>query len=174
MRRLGVLLLALGLLPLSACVERSQPDQAAAVRLRRYILDAPPDIAHPLAVSFGDQVRLLGYQVEPAGALAPGQPFTLTMYWQCDRRPEAGWQLFTHLLDERGQRLPGGHADSLGPLRETSSGRPALPPSGWRAGKVYVDEQPLRVPDSAGAEVTVTVGLWRGEQRLPVTPPAPD
>ncbi len=172
MNRAAAPLLALTLLASSACVERSQPGQAAAVRLRRHILDAPPPIAHPLDVSFGGKVRLIGYELEPAGAIAPGQPFTVTMLWQCDERIEPGWQLFTHLLDEHGQRLPGGHVDQVGPLREVSSGRPALPPSEWRPGKVYRDEQPLRMPASATGTVSISVGLWREDQRMPTTPPA--
>ena len=165
--------LACLLLSLAGCVERSRSGSNAA-RLAHYILDEPPaSIPHPSALVYGDKIRLLGYKLDPEGPLRPGQDFRLTLYWQCDDRLDGGWQLFTHLLDDRGNRLPGGHFDNAGPLRENSSGRQALPPSDWRRGKVYVDEQPLRIPDEVGERVEIAVGIWRDDQRLPVAPPAP-
>lgn len=164
--------LLLLLLSLVGCVERSKSGSNAA-RLSHYILDEPPAIAHPSDLSFGGKIRLLGYKLDPEGPLHPNQEFKVTFYWQCDERLDGGWQLFTHLVDDRGNRLPGGHFDNTGPLRETSSGRQALPPSDWRRGKVYVDEQPLRMPDEAAGQVTIAVGIWRDAQRLPVAPAAP-
>jgi len=160
-------------LALAGCVERGRSGSNAA-RLAHYILDEPPPvIAHRDERVFGEKIRLLGHRIDPEGPLRPGQEFKLTLYWQCDERLDGGWQLFTHLLDEQGNRVPGGHFDNTGPLRETSSGRQALPPSDWRRGKVYVDEQPLRMPDEAGPRVALAVGIWREDQRLPVSPPAP-
>ncbi|MCU0655099.1 MAG: carbohydrate-binding family 9-like protein [Polyangiaceae bacterium] len=168
-------LAALALLPLAlaGCVERSRSSSNAA-RLALYILDEPPaQIPHPTPLVFGEKIRLLGYKLDPEGPLKPGQEVKLSLYWQCEGRLDGGWQLFTHLLDEQGNRLPGGHFDNAGPLRETSSGRQALPPSDWKQGKIYVDEQPLRIPDEAGPRVALAVGIWREDQRLPVAPPAP-
>lgn len=168
--RLFSLVVACGAL---SCVESSKPNEGSA-RLSMYVLDAPPPvIPQRTELVFGDKIRLLGYKVEPAGPLRPGQDFKLTMYWQCDERLDGDWQLFTHLLDEHGNRLAGGHVDNVGPLRDASSGRQALPPGDWRKGKVYVDEQPLRVPADAGAEFSVAVGIWRDDQRLKVVPPDP-
>lgn len=166
-------LLALLSLALPGCVERSRSGSNAA-RLSLYILDEPPAaLPHRDEQVFGDKIRLLGHKIDPEGPLRPGQEFKLTLYWQCDERLDGGWQLFTHLLDERGNRVPGGHYDNTGPLREVSSGRQALPPSDWRKGKVYVDEQTLRLPDEVAPRVALAVGIWREDQRLPVAPPSP-
>lgn len=167
------LFLLLGPLAIAGCVERSKPGEGAA-RLSVYVLDAPPPvIPHGTPLVFGEKIRLLGYKIEPEGVIKPGADFKLTMYWQCDERLDGDWQLFTHLLDAQGNRLPGGHLDNVGPLRDASSGRQALPPADWRKGKIYVDEQPLRMPSEAPPEVAVAVGLWRDDQRLKVAPADP-
>jgi hypothetical protein len=44
-----------------------------------------------------------------------------------------------------------------------------LGPERWEKGKVYVDEQTYKVPtEVTGAEVTVYVGIWKGDARLRV------
>lgn len=170
MRRWLLLLL---LCSFTGCVERSKSGSNTA-RLSQYILNEPPAvIPHPNEFSFGGKIRLLGHQITPEGSLRPGQNFKLTLYWQCDERLDGGWQLFTHLLDSYGNRLQEGHFDNVGPLREVSSGRQALPPSDWRRGKVYVDEQPLRVPADASGQISIAVGIWRDSQRLQVSPATP-
>ncbi len=128
----------------------------------------PSDIQHRLFVDFGGKVHLLGYNIEPKGVVAPGQKFKLTMFWQPVARLGPGWQLFTHILDARGQTIA--NDDNEGPLRKLDGKTQALPPSNWQPGKVYVDEQEIEVPDKTNSpEVIVTVGVWRdGGLRLDV------
>jgi hypothetical protein len=135
-------------------------------RLKPYVLDsAPADIPHRLDVNFENKVHLIGYKFEPELA-HPGEATTLTYYWRCDDTLEDGWMLFTHTKDEGNGKL--GNLDFTGPIREQkSNGRMVLGPDRWEKGKVYLDVQPYTVPsDVTGAEVTILVGVWKGESRL--------
>ena len=136
-------------------------------KLKAYVLDAPPaDIPHKLDVNFENKVHIIGYKFEPETA-RPGQETKLTYYWRCDDTVEEGWRLFTHTKDEGSGKL--GNLDDVGPLREDRNGHQLLGPERWEKGKVYVDEQTYKVPaDVAGAEVTVMVGVWKGDARLRV------
>jgi hypothetical protein len=158
----------------AGCVESSKSNQQNAARLAAYILDAPPAVPHKLDLNYEGKIRLLGYKIEPEGRLAPGTDVQLTLYWQCDERLDEGWQLFTHLLDERGVRLAAGNLDNTGPLRDTSSGTQALPPSSWKRGKIYVDEQRFALPADAAGELRLVTGIWKGDGRLRILGPGGD
>ena len=135
-------------------------------KLKPYILDsAPADIPHRLDVNFENKVHLVGYKFDPESA-HPGQEVKLTYYWHCDDSVEDGWLLFTHTKDEGNSKL--GNLDNVGPLRELRNGaHQALGPERWEKGKYYVDEQTYKVPeDVAGSEVTIYVGVWKGDARL--------
>ncbi len=136
--------------------------------LQANVLDAvPTDIQHRLFIDFGGKVHLLGYNIDPAGVVAPGHKFKLTMYWQPVSQLGPGWRLFTHILDTRGRLI--GNDDNVGPLRKITDKHQALPPGDWQRGKVYVDEQEIEVPaKTESPEITVAVGIWRGSTRLDV------
>ncbi len=49
------------------------------------------------------------------------------------------------------------------------AGEQALAPSSWQPGKVYVDEQEFEMPRGiSDSEVTIVVGVWKGNARLSV------
>ena len=59
--------------------------------------------------------------------------------------------------------------DFDGPLREPRNNRQLLGPDRWEKGKYYVDEQTWKLPDwVSGPDVTVMVGVWKGDARLRV------
>jgi hypothetical protein len=134
-------------------------------RLKAYVLDsAPADIPHKLDVNFENKLHIIGYKLEPELA-RPGQETKITYYWRCDDTVDEGWRLFTHTKDEGNGKL--GNLDDKGPLREDRGGHQILGPDRWEKGKVYVDEQSYQVPsDVAGSEVSVMVGIWKGDSRL--------
>jgi hypothetical protein len=152
---------------LAGCVGGSKGVSAEdKEKLKPYILDTPPaDMPHKLDVNFENKVRLIGYKFDPETA-RPGQEVKLTYYWRADDTVDDGWLLFTHTKDEGSGKM--GNLDFVGPLREQRGGsHQALGPDRWEKGKVYVDEQTYKVPDDVtGAEVTVFVGIWKGDARL--------
>jgi len=134
-------------------------------KLKAYVLEAPPaDLPHKLDVNFENKAHLIGYKFEPEMA-RPGQDVKLTYYWRSDDTLEDGWLLFTHTKDEGSGKM--GNLDFVGPIREERNGRQVLGPERWEKGKVYVDEQTYKVPaEVTGSEVTVFVGIWKGDARL--------
>ncbi len=134
-------------------------------RLKAYVLDAPPaDLPHKLDVNFENKVRLIGYRFDPETA-KPGDEAKLTYYWRSDDTLDDGWLLFTHVRDEGNGKL--GNLDFDGPIREARNGHQVLGPEHWEKGKIYVDEQTYKVPsDAVGGEITILVGVWKGDARL--------
>jgi hypothetical protein len=151
----------------AGCVNRSS-DRAAKERLKAYILDAPPEkLSTRLGTDFDGKVELVGASVEPSGSVKPGQEVTVTLYWKSKQKLDSGWQLFTHVLDAAGERTL--NLDNVGALREAKNGKQALPPSSWDPGKVYADRQTFRVPAGfKGNRLTVSTGIWRGNERLSI------
>jgi hypothetical protein len=150
----------------AACVGGSKGLSAEdKEKLKAYVLDAPPaNIPHKLDVNFENKVHLIGYKFEPETA-RPGQETKLTYYWRCDDTVDDGWLLFTHTKDEGNGKM--GNLDFVGPIRESKGSHQAMGPDRWEKGKVYVDEQTYKVPDDiSGSEVTVFVGIWKGDARL--------
>ena len=148
------------------CIRRSDDSaKESAQRLRRFILDKEPHVAHRLNVDFSGYVKLLGYAISPEGPVRPGTATKLTLYWSSQKRLDKGWKLFTHVLDGSGTRIL--NIDNVGPLREGPNERQALAPSLWVPGKIYVDEQPLTIPsDPKGGKLRIVAGLWKGNRRL--------
>ncbi len=162
-----------GALMATGCVggsnDVSKEDKEA---LKAYILDkAPGNIPHKLNINFDNKVTLLGYRIEPEGVLHPNQKVKLTLYWRSDKKVDAGWNLFTHVLDGSGERIL--NIDNVGPLRQMRDTHQALGPSGWTPGKVYVDEQDFTVPAKVRTDkIQVVTGIWKDNDRLkPISGP---
>jgi hypothetical protein len=159
---------ALAALGAAACVGGKKGAAAEdKERLKSYILDAPPsDIPHKLDVNFENKIRLIGYRAEPAMA-KPGTEVKLTYYWKCEDPLDDGWQLFTHVQADGSERAE--NLDNVGPLRELKGDRQVLSPDKWERGKVYIDEQSYRVPDTvSGESITVYLGVYKGDTRLKI------
>jgi hypothetical protein len=108
---------------------------------------------------------------------------SLTLYWQRTGKLDAGWKLFTHLLDTKGRQIA--QFDTAGPLRAGSSPDvQALGPSDWEIGKIYVDKLNFRIPRTLergdkdvrleSESVIVAVGVWKDRARLDVLGGAAD
>jgi hypothetical protein len=152
---------------LSACVEQApELTQAEREQLREHILTAAPDPQHDLDISFENRVRLVGYDVD-VETVTPGQAFTITWYWHAQRQLDAEWQIFTHLVDGRGEnRL---NQDREGRVRELYQ------PGRWREGEYIKDVQRVTLPADWGSDrVVFYLGLWNGPHRLSVSRGAND
>ena len=169
--RRGLAALTLSCALLTACVggsTESHDSKQASARLKNFVLNAAPaDIGTPVGADFNGKLKLIGARVDPTGTVRPGERVKLTLYWQVQKQLDAGWNLFTHVVDASGERVL--NVDNVGPLREIRAGSQALPPSDWQAGKVYVDEQVFTLPASIKTDkIQILTGIWKGDERLKI------
>lgn len=100
---------------------------------------------HALRATFGDSIVLLGYDAPLQ--VAPGQTFTVTLFWQALASIPTDAKVFVHLF------APGGE------LVAQHDGQPVnwtYPTTVWRAGDFILDRHPL----------TLSLELPRGDYRL--------
>lgn len=130
---------------------------------RRVVSTTAPTPQHALNYNFGGKVTLLGYDISSQDA-RPGSTLTLTWYWRVDASTGDGWRLFTHLDDATNPRV---NKDNEGEVRR------AYQPERWRRGEFITDRQTIEIPGDWDAPVVrVHIGLWKGDERLPLTAPA--
>jgi hypothetical protein len=121
-----------------------------------------PSIAHPLDVTFGEQIALIGYDLDRTEMRA-GESVTLTLVWRALTAPDADYTVFTHLLDPSGVQRGGRDSTPLNGAYNTSR---------WIADEVIVDTYviPLEAGGPPG-EYSIEMGLYRFDSgaRLPVS-----
>ena len=115
--------------------------------------------AQPLDARLGEQLRVLGYDLSPP-TLHQGETATLVTHFEVQGRIQAGWNLFFHLEGPGGFR----NLDHV-PVEGT------YPMERWRPGQHIRDRLPITFTGAMppGA-YPVYVGLFKGNQRAPVTP----
>ncbi|HRQ40644.1 MAG TPA: glycosyltransferase family 39 protein [Chloroflexota bacterium] len=112
--------------------------------------NAEPEVV--TAVQFGDQLKLLGYDYDPAAQ-------TITLYWQVLAPLTADYTTFVHILDEQGQIIT------------QADGQPqmgAYPTSLWDVGEMVADDKKISLP-VPGEDFRLAVGVYLLEtgERLP-------
>jgi hypothetical protein len=120
-----------------------------------------PPIEHPLQANLGDQVELLGYDLDRT-AVGPGGTLHLTLYWRALSEMETSYTVFTHLLDRTTQIR--GQQDNP-PVNGT------YPTTLWVPGEVVADPYAIKVDaDAPSGTHAIEIGLYVPEtgQRLPV------
>ncbi|MBL7183422.1 MAG: glycosyltransferase family 39 protein [Anaerolineae bacterium] len=120
-----------------------------------------PAIQHPLEVNLGNEVELLGYDLDRTSA-KPGESLHLTLYWRALGSVDASYTVFTHLLDSESRIW--GQKDSV-PKAGT------YPTTLWVEGEVIADEYEIVVkPDAPPGQYVIEVGMYlpQSGQRLPV------
>lgn len=112
---------------------------------------APPALSSPVRAVFGDQIALVGYDVG-SEALAPGEPFELTLRWQALRTPDANYQVSLRLMDPEGRAV---WQTGWRPFDDY------YPTRWWTVGRTEYDRQRLAVPASlaTGSPLCLEVGL---------------
>ncbi len=121
---------------------------------------------YPLDVAWGEQIRLLGYDIAQE-EVAPGSRVQVTLYWQALNEMEARYTAFVHLL---GEENPAGG----GPLWGQKDAEPCAgfyPTAVWRAGEIIRDEISFDVAaDAPPGTYDLAAGFytWPDFQRLPV------
>ena len=124
---------------------------------------APPP-GHVVEGRFGDQVRMLGYDVT-SDRVSRGGELEVTLHFKV-LAPLDGVRLFSHLIGPSGfMNLD--HVPARG----------AHPVAEWRVGETVRDRFSIRIPStfSPGTH-TLLAGFWQpaGNRRLPISPAAQD
>ncbi len=94
-----------------------------------------PSMAHVLNASLGQPVKLLGYDLDPAG---------VTLYWQAVAALDISYSVFVHALDPAGTITSQVDSPPLGGARPTT---------GWLPGEVLADRYNLPLGGAAALEV---------------------
>jgi hypothetical protein len=113
-----------------------------------------PPTAHPLTVTLGHRLELLGYDLS-TDSVAPGETLTLTLTWRALTEMETDYTVFTHLLAADGSMA--GQQD-----RQPIWG--SYPTSLWARGEVVTDVYTIPVsPTAAPGEHQLEVGMYVAE-----------
>lgn len=158
---LRVLSLLLCLSLVHGCVERRRSLTAAELeQLRPYISRSAPRPQHPLRAKLGNEAELIGYDLSSERWMK-GTKLVVTWYWHALADIDDGYGLFTHLSAPDGSHRSG--VDSAGIIRRLYA------PSRWNAGEYIRDVQEITLPeDFPGEAAALFVGIYKGEERLPV------
>jgi len=110
-----------------------------------------PSPTHPLNVTIGEGIRLLGYDL-PADEARPGESIDLPLYWQCLARMDTSYTVFVHLVGPNGQTYE--QQDSI-----PWQGR--LPTTYWLAGEVIEDQYTVPLsPDAPKGTYSLVIGVY--------------
>jgi len=121
----------------------------------------PGRVSHPLAVTFGDRVRLLGYDIQPVKPASQQSEVRLTLYWQAMREMDENYTVFRHIVGQDGKLA--GQEDSW--PRDGD-----YPTSFWMRGEVVKDESIIPFSTEAGpGAYHIELGLYDAAtlERLP-------
>jgi cellulose/xylan binding protein with CBM9 domain len=149
---------------ISGCVERTSTYATAekSDKVAEFIKDrAPQKIEHRLDADFDGKLMLLGYDLV-GDKVKPGGIIKVTWYWQVKAVTGPGWRLFTHVLDANEKSRI--NRDKIGPIRKN------FQPEHWKPGMFIQDIQEIKLPNSWDSDaVDLRVGLWKEQDRMPVT-----
>ena len=154
---------------------RDAPDGPVTYRLHDFVrafdaattpekaLPPPPRDYVPVEATLDDQVRLIGYRLDPSQAahLAPGGSVELTLYWEALAPLERSYHVFTHLYRD-GEMW--GQADSIPQCG-------LWPTLRWQPGEVVADRYRLTLrTDTPSGPIPLTVGMYTlpDGTRLPI------
>lgn len=119
-----------------------------------------PEMAREVNRRFGSSIVLVGYTLVPEAEMTPGQALDLTLYWQASERVYERYTAFTHVIDERGEKV--GQKDD-----EPQRGyRPTVL---WQPGETIVDTLEIPISSTAGpGTYRIVTGMYNSvtQQRL--------
>lgn len=139
----------------SAVLGELAPDE----RPRRF---DPPPVANATDARFGEDIRLLGYELQTDGAY-PGGALHLTLVWQAIATPADNYTVFNHVQGLDGQQKGQFDSPPVGDAWLTET---------WLPGEVIVEERDIPIDAAASpGPARLIVGLYTADdlQRLPVT-----
>lgn len=140
-------------------------------RDHRFDPPTPPDgtatsaveIWHPIDADFGDQARLVAWQLDASRPATPGGSLPLVLHWQALAPFTRRYTVFVHLVDEQ-DRIFGQH--------DQEPGGGQFPTTGWITGEYLADEYRVPInPATPAGTYHIEVGMYDPQDgsRLPVT-----
>ncbi len=137
--------------------DRVEVGRVAVQEISRQFTSPVP--ANRTAITFGEEVRLIGYASE-ATAAGPGQSAQVTLYWQSLAPMDRSYTRFVHLIDAAGKVWAQLDGVPLGNLRPTTS---------WLPGEYLTDTITLPIGiDVPSGNYRLEIGLYdRSDPRLP-------
>lgn len=131
--------------------------------IEEHLLDERPEPDYGMGVEFGEEIELIGVDVD--GEFARGEEIEMTWYWQALDDVDEDWQIFVHFDSEEE------------PFRQNLDHYPLgekvddiFRTYHWEEGHIIADTQRFTVRDDyPSGEAVFYVGLFRGEQRSPVS-----
>ncbi len=121
-----------------------------------------PAIGHPQQATLGDQVELLGYDIDVTNA-RPDGAIHLTLIWRALTEMDTSYTVFTHLLGPDGQIAA--QQDNV-PISGT------YPTTLWLPGEIVSDLYTISLPeDMPAGDYPVTVGFYLPENGLRLADP---
>jgi len=124
---------------------------------------AAPDPQIELAVTFGEQAKLVGLGL-PKTQVAPGDTVPLTLYWQALATMDKNWTVFVHLTDRDGKIIS---------QQDQIPGGGQFPTTSWVPNEYLVDNYSLLIPadtPSSPQPYQLEIGLYdvTDFSRLPI------
>jgi len=148
-----------GVLP-DATVVYTIRDDAGTIYARAF--ERPPGAApqrppqHPLDVTVGDGIVLVGYDVQPARPQA-GSILYLQLHWLTTALPSTDWTVFTHVV-----QIKSDGTEILVAGFDSPPGANTLPTTRWRTGWRILDEYQIPLPtDLAAGEYILRAGMYQ-------------
>jgi 4-amino-4-deoxy-L-arabinose transferase-like glycosyltransferase len=112
---------------------------------------APPIVAYPLDIHFGQVARLIGYDL-PSQAVTAGWPVTITLYWQALEDAGGGdYTVFTHILASDGHLVGQHDSPPVKGVRRTL---------GWIPGEIIVDQHPMAFREPYEGPARIEIGMY--------------
>jgi hypothetical protein len=108
---------------------------------------AEPSPAHPLHTRWGDVIRLHGYDLQSSA-----ESLELTLFWQAERRMDASYKVFVHLIDPTTGAVVA--QDDAVPRRWT------YPTTWWERDEVVEDTVALSLDGVSSGQYRLLVGLY--------------
>jgi hypothetical protein len=115
-----------------------------------------PDMPHPLDALFGDQAKLLGYDLKREGAT-----LQIDLAWQAQRDITNNYKVFAHVFDPTTETIVA-QWDAM--PRDN-----AYPTSRWRADEVVTETLTIPLAVVPPGEYRIAIGLYEPAGRLPVS-----
>ncbi|HZY41529.1 MAG TPA: hypothetical protein VFF59_05960, partial [Anaerolineae bacterium] len=115
-----------------------------------------PPLTHPLMVTFGDQIRLLGYDLA-----RDDRALTLNIAWQAQRKIDRNYRVFVHVFDLV--------TENIVAQSDTMPRNNAYPTSRWISGEVVTDTIGLSLIDVPPGSYRIAIGLFDAAGRLPIS-----